>query len=590
MKEILKQHYEKVVLAALAVGFLCSLLYLINMLESAKSTTAKDLKFEPGKERYKTQDFKSDQYKIKHILGDVAVWSVRSAAANVQAAVNAADAENQDENSGKEENSVVVEWEYTSNIVHCLYADCNRLINLSDDELKAYKKFRETLAKSKEEAADDAGQGNKKASAKSKKQKKAAYTSCPHCKRPQNVDAVEKTFADKDKDGMPDNYEQSNLLDPKKNDAALDADGDSFTNLQEYLAGTNPQDAKDNPMIYSSELMVPMKALRCEHPDCRKLIPWSVAQGKIGKHLGRHICPHCEKELAKPGDPPDYEVVIATRDRDKDGMPDVFEKRYGLDPKNPSDADTDKDNDGFSNFWEFCMDTSPDDPKDHPSLDKCLALREIRSSKINVELLSLNVSGDDKSKWSFQLRGSNNPFPAFGDEIEVGGKKYKIVDVRKRDSEKNVGNNVASEDNSEVIISPVSNMSVQIVMKKGQPVYDPERPRMDIRDIRNAKAPIAIKVGKRTKKILEINDTFTLTDTTNNEKSSYTIVKADLAKETIWVQNAEGNLLELKKPSKEAWERITKAYTKNGSGDNSYSEITTEQPGDRRQRRNRGRN
>ena len=100
MKEILKQHYEKVVLAALAVGFLCSLLYLINMLESAKEgTTAKDLKFEPGKERYKTQDFKSDQYKIKHILGDVAVWSVRSATANVQAAVNAADAENQDENS-----------------------------------------------------------------------------------------------------------------------------------------------------------------------------------------------------------------------------------------------------------------------------------------------------------------------------------------------------------------------------------------------------------------------------------------------------------------------------------------------------------
>jgi len=49
---------------------------------------------------------------------------------------------------------------------------------------------------------------------------------------------------DSDGDGMPDNWERDNSLNPDyAGDAALDSDSDGLTNLQEYLSGTNPRDA-----------------------------------------------------------------------------------------------------------------------------------------------------------------------------------------------------------------------------------------------------------------------------------------------------------------------------------------------------------
>lgn len=53
--------------------------------------------------------------------------------------------------------------------------------------------------------------------------------------------------ADTDGDGMPDDYELANALDPAVDDSGIDNDAvggaDGLTNLQEYNAGTNPQDS-----------------------------------------------------------------------------------------------------------------------------------------------------------------------------------------------------------------------------------------------------------------------------------------------------------------------------------------------------------
>lgn len=52
--------------------------------------------------------------------------------------------------------------------------------------------------------------------------------------------------SDRDKDGLPDDWEVAHHLDPANpNDAALDSDGDGLSNLQEFLSGTDPQDNTD---------------------------------------------------------------------------------------------------------------------------------------------------------------------------------------------------------------------------------------------------------------------------------------------------------------------------------------------------------
>ena len=70
-------------------------------------------------------------------------------------------------------------------------------------------------------------------------------TVCVFCKAPQP-----EVNEDRDGDGMPDEWELANGLNPEDpSDAHLDSDGDEFSNLEEYSAKTNPRDKASSPPL-----------------------------------------------------------------------------------------------------------------------------------------------------------------------------------------------------------------------------------------------------------------------------------------------------------------------------------------------------
>lgn len=89
--------------------------------------------------------------------------------------------------------------------------------------------------------------------------------------------------------------------------------------------------------------------------------PVAAERKGCGKPIrpGLERCPYCD--APQKAEKEQRENL----DTDGDGLTDVYELKYGLDPKT-ADSDQDKDGDGFTNLEEFEAGTNPADPKDHP--------------------------------------------------------------------------------------------------------------------------------------------------------------------------------------------------------------------------------
>ena len=119
---------------------------------------------------------------------------------------------------------------------------------------------------------------------------------------------------DSDKDGIPDDWELANGLDPQLNDTLADLDSDGRSNIDEYNSGTDPLvDDWAGPTTASSALFV----------------------------------------LDTGGFDGGYQL-----DKDGDGIPDWWEVHYGLNP-NVRDSMLDSDGDGLRNYDEFNMGWNP---------------------------------------------------------------------------------------------------------------------------------------------------------------------------------------------------------------------------------------
>ena len=76
-------------------------------------------------------------------------------------------------------------------------------------------------------------------------------------------------------------------------------------------------------------------------------------------------CPFCGMK---------QKVVKVEADTDHDCLPNDWEKQYGLNPNDASDAAKDADGDGFTNLEEFTAKTDPRDKLSHPDYMDYLAL------------------------------------------------------------------------------------------------------------------------------------------------------------------------------------------------------------------------
>ena len=359
--EKLKQHYEKIVLGALLLGFVLSLVYLLQMVDSARKVTADDLKFTAPARKYNVQNFGEQKYNIDYVLGTRAAW--------------------------------------------------------------------------------DARQDN-------------------------------------------------------------------------------------SQMGFTAELSVPMKALRCENAECRKIIPWDMAK--------KLKCPFCHGELGDPGNPPDYETQVAKMDTDGDGMPDRYESKMGLNPLDPTDADKDQDNDGFSNLYEFLVKTDPTDNRSFPGLDKCLYLYRLTKKTMPLMLNGVTqVDPKNKKTWDINLTINNmREAKMLGDTFDVGKTKYQILDVEYRTRDRQDASVTVGDDASLVTIVPVvknkPDMKRKMVLEVNKRNYENDHI-VQIRDVRTpTKRPYR----------LELNGTFTVVSE-DGHKVVFQLISANAEKEQVELLNTE---------------------------------------------------
>ncbi len=134
--------------------------------------------------------------------------------------------------------------------------------------------------------------------------------------------------------------------------------------LDEYVARFEAPARITEPAETTDSYLASGRRVFCEAGDpaagkkgCGRPIPFGVK-----------VCPYADCGVKQP------EEVKVEVDTDGDGLFDEWEKKYGLNPNDPADADADLDGDGFTNTEERDALTDPSDPSSHPDYRDSLQL------------------------------------------------------------------------------------------------------------------------------------------------------------------------------------------------------------------------
>lgn len=198
-------------------------------------------------------------------------------------------------------------------------------------------------------------------------------------------------------------------------------DAIAFTNAMDGIAHPRQIDIK----TWTKRLIfVPETRIWCV--DCKEPIPMEAEH-----------CAHCgavnPEDLDKT---PGY-------DKDRDGIPDDWEDRYGLNKDDPSDAQLDSDGDGYPNIVEFRAAPQQDlskpdfakpqgtnlrDPKSHPSIEDSFIASRIEAVPFPLKfksVMKLPTEADGQRRHKFGVNYGQKTYFAKLDEIVQGFKVIK---------------------------------------------------------------------------------------------------------------------------------------------------------------------
>ncbi len=133
------------------------------------------------------------------------------------------------------------------------------------------------------------------------------------------------------------------------------------------------------------------KMIICANPECKHMLL-----------LSADVCPFCntkQPELSKG--------TGKDEDTDGDGIPDLLEQKYAfLNYRDPRDATSDQDNDGFLNWEEIKAGTDPEDDSDFPPLALLLRVQNIFNQPLGITLVDIDKNrSEDINKWDVAFKG-----------------------------------------------------------------------------------------------------------------------------------------------------------------------------------------
>ena len=160
----------------------------------------------------------------------------------------------------------------------------------------------------------------------------------------------------------------------------------------------------------NSPLLVAVERVACV--KCSLPIPMSDDQ-----------CRYCGAEQPS-------ETVGDGWDTDGDGIPDVWEKKFGFNPLDSLDGALDADSDGFTNLEEFQQRTDPRDPKSHPARFRFLRVAEIEATPFPFLLRGKTRQPDGGYKFQVNDASGKSNYLRKGDKLP--GTDFTLTDYETR--------------------------------------------------------------------------------------------------------------------------------------------------------------